>query len=204
MSVRVVEGRPAHARLARRATGVGLAALIPLPFVDEMVRTRLLRSSYRHAASDAGITLGPEVLRALTRAEGSLLWAIVRAVLVWPWKKLFRTVLYFLTVKDVLDWTAEAAMRAEMVHMAAVAGALPERADEVRQQMNAVLERHHISPVTRWLWRAERPDMRWPRGSDPLLGTVGTLVRWAGGAVVLGAFEQALKGPSHTGSLPAE
>ncbi len=190
---RVIDRRPAHDRLARRALGVGLAALIPLPFIDEIIRKRLLRSSYRHAAADAGVSLSPDTLRALTLGQGSLLWAIAKAILVWPIKKLFKTILYFLTIKDVLDWTTEAALRAEMVHMAAKAGALPAGARQVAAQMDATLERHRFSPVTRWLRGPRRPPMVWPQGADPLLGGVGTLVALGGGASVLAAFEETLK-----------
>lgn len=185
---------PRHSRpvIAKNAVGVGLAALIPLPFVDEYVRHRLLRSSYRAAALDVGVTLDPGALDTLVREQGSLVWMIVKAIFFWPVKKLFRTILYFLTIKDVLDWATEGAIRAEMVHMAAASGALPAEPAAVRERMDGVLERHRFSPVTRWLFGGERPPMAWPAGSSALVGGVETLVRWGGGAVILAAFGEAL------------
>lgn len=193
--------RPGHELLARSALGVGLAALIPLPFVDELVRRRLLRAAFRAAAADEGVALGPAELRVLVGERGSVLLAVLKAVLIWPIKKLFRTLIYALTVKDALDWTTEAALRAEMIHMAAGAGALPARAVEVRRWMDEILARHRTSPVSRWLLRLERPPMRWPRGADPLLGGVGRLVEAGGGGLVLARFEARLRDQSSTSLL---
>lgn len=192
--------RPSRPLIARNAVGVGLAALIPLPFVDELVRRRLLRAAYLAAAQDAGVTLDRAGLDALVRDRGSVVWAVIKAIFIWPVKKLFRTIFYFLTLKDVLDWTTEAALRAEMVHMAAGSGALPGQAGPVRDAMDEVLERHRFSPVTRWLFGGARPDLDWPRGSVTLVGGVGTLVRWGGGGVILAAFaERAAQRPSEGG-----
>lgn len=187
-----MEQRPSHGLLARNALGVGLAALIPLPFIDEFVRRKLLRDAFRASAADAGVQLEQESLHLLVRDQGSLFVAVLKALLFWPIKKLFRTIIYVLTIKDVLDWTTEAALRAEMVHMAALAGWLPYRAAELRLVMDEVLARHRFSPVSRVLTGGERPDMAWPRGSNPLLGGVGTLVQLGGGGKILAAFAERL------------
>lgn len=187
-----MEQRPSHGLLARNALGVGLAALIPLPFIDEFVRRKLLRDAFRASAADAGVQLEQESLHLLVRDQGSLFVSVLKALLFWPIKKLFRTIIYVLTIKDVLDWTTEAALRAEMVHMAAQAGWLPHRAAELRLVMDAVLDRHRFSPVSRVLTGGERPDMAWPGGRDPLLGGVGKLVRWGGGGKILVAFAERL------------
>lgn len=193
--------RASRPLVARNAVGVGLAALIPLPWVDEWARRRLNRASFRAAAQDAGVALSAQTIDRLVRDQGSLLWGLFVAVLIWPIKKLFRTIFYFLTIKDVLDWTTEAAIRAEMIHMAAVSGALPERVDEVRRHMDEVLERHRYSPVTRWLFGGARPALDWPGGSVTLLGGVGTLVRWGGGGVILAAFAERLAQPPEGRSM---
>lgn len=171
--------RAAPPALARNAVGVGLAALIPVPLLDEAVRRRLLRSSYTSAAADAGVALDEATVRLLAEDRGSFAVAVLVALFWWPIRKLFRTVLYFLTLKDVLDWTTEAALRAEMVYLAAARGLLPGAAGPVRDAMDEVLGRHRYSPVSRPLLLGERAEIAWPGGVQ-LTGFVGRLC-WLGG-----------------------
>ena len=178
-----------ESKLARNAIGVGLCALIPLPWIDELAKRALLRSSFR----DLGLTLArplpSAVVSTLAEDRTSLLLGCLVALVWWPIKKIFRTILYFLTIKDLLDWMCEAALRGEMVRMALSRGLLPERAAEVRDAMDAVIEAHTASPVTRVLLRHPRPPVIWPAGSSQVYGLLGNLVAQAGGGKMLPAFE---------------
>lgn len=182
-----------ESKLVRNAVGVGLTAFIPLPWVDEIVRRALLRSSLRAVAVDAGRPQAPEVIEVLSEDRASFLFGCFVAVFWWPVKKIFRTVLYFLTLKDVADWMSDAALRAEMVRMAVSQGYLPEHAAAVRDAMEGVLDAHTTSPVTRLLTRQPRPPMDWPAGSSTIYGLLGTLVTQAGGGKVLPAFAERLQ-----------
>lgn len=183
-----------QSKLVRNAIGVGLTAFIPLPWVDELVRRALLRSSLRAVAIEAGRPLEPAVIEVLSEDRTSFVWGCLIALFWWPLKKIFRTVLYFLTIKDVADWMSDAALRAELVRMAASRGYLPAHAREVRDAMEAVLAAHTTSPVTRVLLRHPRPPMEWPAGSSGMYGLLGTLVTHAGGGKVLPAFAERLQG----------
>lgn len=166
--------------------------LIPIPFLDGYVEHRLNRAIFAELGAARGTPLSKDTLRLLANDRTSLLKGCLYVAVVWPLKKLFRTVLYFLTVKDVLDATARAALRAAMVEEALDAGLLPARADEVRARMDLVLERFRVSPLTRAMGRYERPELDTPPGSPAVVRLVLWLARHAGAGVVLPAFRAAL------------
>lgn len=162
----------------------GLAMLIPLPLVDEYVVRRLTRRMFAEQARERGVEVPDEALHLLTEDRSSLVSGCLVALVVWPLKKLFRTVLYFLTVKDVLDAATVAAHRATMFGIALDAGVLPAHASEVRALMDTVLARYRTSPVSRSLWLQERPAIELPPVAGP-----GRVLRWlqkhgAGGLLV--------------------
>lgn len=169
---------------ARLAMACGLAMLIPLPLLDEYVARRITRRMFAGQARERGVELPDEALHLLTEDRSSMVTGCLVALVIWPLKKLFRTVLYFLTVKDVLDAATVAAHRATMMGIALDAGVLPANASEVRALMDTVLARYRTSPVSRSLWLQDRPalDLAPPTGW-------GRALRWlqrhgAGGLLV--------------------
>ncbi|MDP2314712.1 MAG: hypothetical protein Q8P41_17545 [Pseudomonadota bacterium] len=178
--------RPVSVRVAHYALLSGLAALVPLPILDDWLRRRGHRAMYATLAEEAGTPLGPETLDALTEDRSSLLYGCLGIVVFWPLKKLFRTVLYFLTVKDVLDGAAEATLRAAMLREALPR--LPDDARAVRDVMDATLDRAQYSPVSRWFFRGHRPDAEWVAGVDRVDRSVAWLYKKAGGGVILAEF----------------
>jgi hypothetical protein len=113
---------------------------------------------YRDLALARGVTLDAATLDVLAEDRSSALMGCLFALIRWPFKKLFRLILYFLTVKDVLDAVAIAGHRATMVQEALEGGYLPAEAEGVRAAMESCFERIRWSPVSRLLWRYERPD----------------------------------------------
>lgn len=176
---------------ARLAMACGLAMLIPLPLLDEYVARRLTRQMFAEQARERGVDLPEEALHLLTEDRSSLVSGCLVALVVWPLKKLFRTVLYFLTVKDVLDGATVAAHRATMFAIALDAGVLPAHASEVRALMDTVLSRVRVSPVSRSLWLQDRPAL----DLDPTTG-LGRALRWlqkhGGGGLLVPEFRSRL------------
>ncbi len=188
-----------HAVVAQTAFLVGLTPLIPLPFVDEFVRIRLLKRSFRRVGAALGVDLSPAVLRALSEDRQGMVAGCAVALIWWPIKKLFKTILYFLTIKESLDWICEGALRAEMVHHACLNGVLPDHPDRVRQTMLRVLKGHHYSPVNRLLLLRKRPEMAQRQGPW-YVKLVYRLVQAGGGAVLLDAFDRRLREAMDAGS----
>lgn len=167
----------------------GLAMLIPLPFLDSYVERRLTMRLLARLAVHHGRSLPDSELRILTEDRGSLVWGCMGTLVIWPIKKLFRTVLYFLTVKDVLDSVTLAAHRATLVDRALVQGMLPGRATEVRDGMDATLGRTRHSPIGRWVLREPRPALGWDRPTERIGRVVHSLQRHGGGAIIVEAFD---------------
>lgn len=180
----------AGSRAAHFAMLAGLTALVPLPFLDVWLERRAHRALFRAVAADAGLPLDEGAIAVLTEDRSSLLLGCLGTAVIWPIKKLFRTFFYFLTVKDVIDGTAEATLRAAMVR--AAAAHLPHDARTVRDVMDATLDRHQFSPVSRAFFRGERPDAAWVADADRVDRTVAWVYKKAGGGAILATFAQRL------------
>jgi hypothetical protein len=181
----------AGSRVAHFAMLAGLTALVPLPFVDVWLERRAHRAMFRALAADAGQPpLDEAAIAVLTEDRSSFVLGCLGTAVVWPVKKLFRTFFYFLTVKDVIDGIAEATLRAAMVR--AAFAHLPHDARNVRDVMDATLDRHQFSPVSRAFFRGERPDAAWVADTDRVDRTVAWVYKKAGGGAILGTFAQRL------------
>lgn len=142
---------------AQLALLCGVCMLIPLPWLDEYVERRVTRRIYAAIAAQRGLELDEGTLDVLTEDRSSSALGCLFAAIRWPLKKLFRTVLYFLTVKDVVDAVTRAAHRATLVEEAMERGLLPFHAKEVRDAMERVFLKYRVSPVSRSIWLQERP-----------------------------------------------
>ncbi len=177
------------ARIAELAALIGLCPLLPLPFADVWMGRRLQGALYRFVARQRGLDLSEDCVGVLTRDDDSLLKRMLVKLFWWPIRKLVKTVLYFLTVKECVDWAAESLVRAQMVALAVDRGALPERAEQVRQVMDEVCQTEGVSPIERWLKReALPPASSWPRGEGMLVARARGLQRRGGGAILIDAF----------------
>lgn len=178
--------------IAVNAVFVGLCALLPVPFLDDLLRRALMRGAYQAVAEGQGAPLPPAALDALTRAPPLRWTGCLSAVAWYPIKKLSRKILYFLTIKDALDWTAEAGVRGDLVRRALARGLLPARADVVRAAMDAAWKAHGGSPLTRSLLLSRHDEIDWRAEEGAAVAAVGGLVRRAAAALVLRRFDEEL------------
>lgn len=165
----------------------GLALMVPVPFLDDYLSRRALRRALQHDAHPHA-PLAPETLAVLTEDRESMMLGCLRTAVFWPIKKLFKTVLWFLTVKDVLDRIAWSAQVLENARVARERGWLPEHAHVVRESTDATLKKFRWSPVTRTILRYDRPAL--PEGNKSPGGVVALLRRHAGGALLDHAFDR--------------
>lgn len=173
-------------KIAHYALMAGLCSLVPIPFLDDWLERKATRHMFATLATDAGVTLDEATLDVLTEDRSSLLLGCLGTMVIWPIKKLFRTVLYFLTVKDVIDGVAAASLRASMLHAALLH--LPDRARAVRDVMDATLGRWQYSPVSRTVFRGERPAAEWIVNDDGVGRAVGWIFEKAGGRPIVDDF----------------
>jgi len=94
--------------LATHAVLVGLTPLIPVPVVDDLVKSHLLRRMAGELAAGRGWRLGPEEVEALTaeRGGGGHLGGCLGQALLYPLKKVFRKIFFFLEWKRAADLTS--------------------------------------------------------------------------------------------------
>ena len=82
----------------------GLTPLIPLPIVDDLAKTYFRRRLIRSLAESHRLTLSRDVLDSLSRdRESGCLGGCFTQLLLYPLKKIFRKVFYFLEWKRAID-----------------------------------------------------------------------------------------------------
>ena len=93
--------------LVTHAVLSGLTPLIPVPLVDDLLKSYFRKRLVRSLAAGAGRTLGDDELDALAaEREGGCLRGCLVAALVYPLKAVFRKVFYFLEWKRAADVTS--------------------------------------------------------------------------------------------------
>ena len=134
------------------ATLAGLAILIPIPLLDLFFEWIFKRRMPQSIAKRNGRTLSPETVRQLNRSQlsclGCLLWPLE---LVWLLlKRTYRTILYFLTVKEATDKLSYYWHRAYLLDkmMERDDLATEEEAALAAQALHQVLESVTTSPLT--------------------------------------------------------
>ena len=134
------------------ATLAGLAILIPIPLLDVFFEWIFKRRMPQAIAKRNGRTLSPETVRQLNRSNwsclGCLLWPLE---LVWLLlKRTYRTILYFLTVKEATDKLSYYWHRAYLLDkmMERDDLATEEEAALAAQALHQVLESVTTSPLT--------------------------------------------------------
>jgi len=178
--------------VSQQVLAVGITPLVPLPFLDGLVRARLLREIYARIAKSQGITLDEETLKILTGVRGNLLLGCIFGVIWYPIRKLLRTIIYVLTLKECVDVVSEAVIRSEMVRRALEDGHLPARAEEVRHAMDSAVKRYAGSPLVNFLRRRGGLRVHLHR-NDKVAKAVGTLATYGGFIPAMGAFSTALE-----------
>jgi hypothetical protein len=95
--------------LVTYAIFVGLTPLIPVPVLDDLAQSYFRRRLVRMLAASHGRALGPEDFDALAseRGGGGCLSGCLVQALVYPLKKVFRKVFYFLEWKRAADLTSQ-------------------------------------------------------------------------------------------------
>ncbi len=93
--------------LITHAVLTGLTPLIPVPLVDDLVKSYFRKRLVRSLAASAGRALSEEELDGLTAERGGgCLSGCAMSVFVYPLKAVFRKVFYFLEWKRAADLTS--------------------------------------------------------------------------------------------------
>ncbi|MFN3651155.1 MAG: hypothetical protein ACK47B_16390 [Armatimonadota bacterium] len=143
---------PGQQSLLTYAVLTGLTPLIPIPFVDDLAKAYFRRRLVRKLAAGHGVPLSREEVEALTAEPGGcLLSGCLGQLVLYPLKKIFRKIFYFLEWKRALDLTSQSYHFGYLVDCALADGYLgpssPHRVEAVRQAIHTVCAQTPIKPI---------------------------------------------------------
>jgi len=133
----------------------GLTPLIPVPFVDDLVKTHVRRRLFRLLGEARGAGLGQDTIDTLAReTSGGCLGGCLSQVFLYPLKKIFRKVFFFLEWKRAADLTSYTYHFGYLVDYALQKGLFAPgvgtgRVDEIRAAIERTCHEAPIRPVER-------------------------------------------------------
>lgn len=174
--------------ITTKALMVAAAGLLPVPFLDTWLQSQLQRDMVHLIGRRAGQRLAHAQVVHLTEQNDSLLLGCLQGALIWPIRRIFRKVVYILTVKDAVDAAATTYVRGELIRRAFAHGLLPHHTGAVKTAIKDVLTTHTRSPL--WGHRTNGPRSFAADPHDPLLVRALAAAAHRGGAAeALAAFE---------------
>lgn len=152
--VKAEEGGGQQRTLVLHSVLTGLTPLIPVPLLDDLVKSYFRKRLVRNLSASAGRALNDEELNALAaEPEGGCLRGCVGTVLVYPLKAIFRKIFYFLEWKRAVDLTSRTYHFGYLVgHALRRRGAAPSLLDThgaraVNEAIEAVCREAPIKPL---------------------------------------------------------
>lgn len=179
--------------LATHAALVGLTPLVPVPFLDDVVKAYIERRMTREIARRHAVDLDDDAVKAIAEGPGeSILLSIGKGALLLPVKFLFRKVFIFLEVKRGADAASVCIHRGLMLDTALSRGVLRTHSPaELRMAIDRVLATITTSPVNaafRSVFESSKDLVK--RALESLVGSI----TGAKGGPSLGAVESAVDG----------
>jgi hypothetical protein len=130
------------------AVMVGLTPLIPVPFLDDAVKTYLQRRLVRSIGSTRGVSLDDETVKALADdPSGGCLLGCLGTVVFYPIKKIFRKIFFLLEWKRAVDLVSLTYHRAILLDHAIAEGWLARGPANVRAAVDEVVRETPTRPV---------------------------------------------------------
>lgn len=158
----------------------GLTPLIPVPFVDDLAKAYFKRRMVRLMAKDRGQTLSVEDIKTLADDKDSgCLIGCLTAVTIYPLKKIFRKIFFFLEWKRAIDTVSHTYYQGYLVDYALGENWLmptrPIPAERVRSSIDSVLRQVNTSLIERAVVETFR------QSKSALKSAAGLLKRALGG-----------------------
>jgi hypothetical protein len=147
-----------QSQILTHAVLVGLTPLIPLPFMDEVVRELLLRRMVRILAAAHRLDLSPAEVRTLAdEPKENWLKGAAMSVVLMPIRIIVRKAFFVLQGKRVIDLASASYHRGYLIDVAFADRWCepegPRRPHEIRQAIDAVCREANTEPVA-WAIRA--------------------------------------------------
>lgn len=137
--------------IASHAVLAGMTRFIPVPFVDDLVQSYVLRRLIRRLAESYGVSLGEDDAETLGSEPGSGCGGCMLGAVLYPLKWLLRKIFIFLEVKRSADLLSRVYHRGFLVEYAMqqkwIGADSGRPAAEVRRAIDDVLREAPIRPV---------------------------------------------------------
>ena len=169
------QGEPAPwtKRASLYSTLGGLCPLIPIPFIDDIVLRAIRRRYIGGMIEKRGLTLSDAQLDVITRVPDSgCFLGCVYSVLIYPIRKIFRKIFFFLALKDCVDIASSLYHRGILVHRAledgiidnaALAGGKTEAVERIQGAIETTLEEVDTRPINQMMRTVFSGSRRWMR-----------------------------------------
>jgi len=128
---------------------VALAQLIPLPILDGIVENAIRRRLTRVQLASYELDLPAADVRMLADSGAGGCLGFLWSLIVWPFKKVLRTVLFVLQINAMVNVFSDVVHRALLQHEALEMGLLPGDSTHVRAAMNRALQQVDTRVVER-------------------------------------------------------
>jgi hypothetical protein len=158
---------PSLSRVVFHAVAAGLTPLIPVPFLDDYALRQVREQSVRDQLKERGLKAPEKAVAVLagsydSRALGGRLVSSLKAVALFPVRKLFRKLFFVLWVKDCVDLTSVCLHHGYLLHHALERGDLDaaslqgEAPQKVQAAIVAACARMDARPINQALRRLFR------------------------------------------------
>ncbi|GMU10577.1 hypothetical protein [Corallococcus caeni] len=161
---------PSLARVAFHAVAAGLTPLIPVPFLDDYALRQVREQSVRDQLKDKGLKAPDKAIAVLAgsyeaRSLGGQLVSYLKAVALFPVRKVFRKVFFVLWVKDCVDLTSACLHHGYLLHhalqrgdldAASLQGDAPRKVQAAIVAACAELDARPINQALRRIFRSSR------------------------------------------------
>ncbi|WP_375760101.1 hypothetical protein [Corallococcus exercitus] len=161
---------PSLARVAFHAVAAGLTPLIPVPFLDDYALRQVREQSVRDQLKERGLKAPDKAVAVLAgsydaRSLGGRLVSYLKAVALFPVRKVFRKVFFILWVKDCVDLTSVCLHHGYLLHHALQRGDLdaeslqgdaPQKVQAAIVAACAEMDARPINQALRRLFRSSR------------------------------------------------
>jgi hypothetical protein len=182
--------------VSRYALLVALCELIPIPVVDGWVANLLRRRLVHVQLAQHELSLPTADVRMLADAGAGGCLGVLTSIVLWPIKKLLRTVLFVLQLNRMVNVVSEVVHHALLVHEALEQGALPGDAVAVRAAMNRALAKVDITVVDKAVFQGLALSRRTVWGAlRSAFGRLRSEVAAERGDEVVGEVEALPEGP---------
>lgn len=135
--------------LTRYAVLVALTELVPVPLLDRGLENVLRRRLVRALLARHGVTLDDAAIRMLADEPGGGCLGCLAAIVLWPIKKLLKSVVFVFQAKAMADKVSDVVHRSLLLEEALESGWLPGDAENVRAAMDRSLEKVDVRVVER-------------------------------------------------------